>query len=361
MTQDKDSFAALRLLGKTILINGSVVSIVVCLLAIGLSAWSSSESQIIDFIILLLPVSIVYSLLSFLFIWKNWRKLSYASLLTALIGIGYIGSIGSLFNKQSGSETYEIMSYNIGGIAKIADPPEMRYQFNTLATEILASPPDIIAFQEYPRQLEQTALDAIYPHQQSHFTESGSTYGTKIYSRHPIVKAQAIVFDSITPNNAVACHVQIGSDTVQIINMHLQSTGLNQLKDKLLVPLVGSEQRAQEAYLALIYEVTRNRLRRIEQAKQVNEIISEAQLPVIACGDTNTSPQTCIYKILTTRLHDAFDTAGLGLSPTYKPLFNLFRVDYFLYSPYTINAEDYERMPFTHSDHTCIAFNFSFN
>ena len=361
MKRNKNSFAALYLLGHAMLIMGCIVSITVCLLTFILGKWGNTESIWVYRLMILRPVSILCCLVFFFITWKKTRKLSYVAMLTALIGMSEIGSIGTLVNHKTATKpTYQVLSYNIGGIAKIADQHALLYEFESLISEILVSQPAIIAFQEYPKQVKASTLDSIYVYQQSHFTDSLSSYGTKIYSRYPIVESQPIVFDRTTSNNALVCHIRIGKDTLQVMNMHLQSTGFNQMKDHLLIPYIGLEHKAQDAYHSFVWQLQENREKRIEQAEMLNTYIATAKTGIIACGDLNTVSHTETYELLTEHLCDAFKTAGFGLSPTYESLFNLFRVDYFLYSPHKIEAQDYTLMPFEHSDHTCISFHFSF-
>jgi len=89
---------------------------------------------------------------------------------------------------------------------------------------------------------------------------------------------------------------------------------------------------------------------RAAQAEEVRQLINRERLPVIVCGDFNSTPHNWAAWHLIQGMHDAFEVAGHGKGATYYAHLPLFRIDYVLVSDeFSIDAAWIGRV--TKSDH----------
>ena len=67
------------------------------------------------------------------------------------------------------------------------------------------------------------------------------------------------------------------------------------------------------------------------RAREIDGIVAmieEETLPVILCGDLNSTPNNRVYRTLSGRLRDAFAEAGEGWGMTYHARLPAVRIDY---------------------------------
>ena len=72
---------------------------------------------------------------------------------------------------------------------------------------------------------------------------------------------------------------------------------------------------------------------RARQVEQIRRMIDAETLPVIVCGDFNSTPHNWSYHRMTEGLTDAFRVAGSGWGATYHQRLPVVRIDYVLASP----------------------------
>ena len=72
---------------------------------------------------------------------------------------------------------------------------------------------------------------------------------------------------------------------------------------------------------------------RARQIEQIRRMIDAETLPVLICGDFNSTPHNWGYRRMTAGLTDAFRVAGSGWGATYHQRLPFVRIDYVLASP----------------------------
>jgi len=156
-----------------------------------------------------------------------------------------------------------------------------------------------------------------------------------IHTRFPILRKEVIDYGSKT-NGSVAYYLQVGSDTVIVINNHLESTHLTtKERDRYKEMLKGgmSSDNAQDETKLLIDILGKSMVKRASQARMVHEYVEQhRQYPVIVCGDFNDTPISYTRRIMAEGLTDCYVETGRGIGVSYnKKGFN-FRIDHVLAS-----------------------------
>lgn len=168
--------------------------------------------------------------LFFLLIWLCIRwKYAFSPLLVFIAGWSSIWTYCPLGTEKEpdGGEVIKLLTYNTQDIAAMRDYD--REQGNPVLNYLRNSDADIICLQEFTpggkvkqKEVDQ-ALD-VYPYHVRVKGEGGSRLAC--YSRFPILSANTI--DYKTESNAsILYRLKVGSDTLVLINNHLESNKLD--------------------------------------------------------------------------------------------------------------------------------------
>ncbi|MDR0972527.1 MAG: endonuclease/exonuclease/phosphatase family protein [Prevotellaceae bacterium] len=226
--------------------------------------------------------------------------------------------------------TYNVMNFNT--MEKVDGQ-------NPMLSYILRQNPDIVCMQEFVptinrKYLTQEDIDELlesYPYK--HIQPPGLA----CYSKFPILSALPIDYGSRT-NGSVMYELLIGTDTVTLINNHLESNKLSMSDRETFETTLQVQQKPEEignAFFHLLGKLNEAVQKRSYQAKVVEEVVREAQAKgrhVIVCGDFNDSPLSNAHRILTQNLNDAFSESGRGLGSSFNQNKFYFRIDNILVS-----------------------------
>ncbi len=184
--------------------------------------------------------------------------------------------------------------------------------------------PDIFCTQEDVPEYRNKLKDvkSLFPHCSISVTETKEhTMGNCIYSKYPIIRSERIEFAS-DGNTSVAFYLKIGSDTVLVVNNHLESTHLSPdqrqaYKDILRGEIEGDTAKSETKKLfRQLADATRMRA---PQADAVAEYVrNHSHYPTIVCGDFNDSPISYTHRIIAEQLTDCFVATGNGLGISYN-------------------------------------------
>lgn len=233
---------------------------------------------------------------------------------------------------------FSVMTYNVfglnnveGGASGNADTP------NPTLDYIIKSGYDIVAYQEAydfnarhymgvpQRQLE--ALRAAYPYMAySENSEIG------ILSKYPVKKISVNIAD--TESFFIGRYeVDVHGTKVTVINLHLQSIGLNDDDKRLYRRLTsGHTENMDTVRHTLLHKLKNAFHARARQAIKVRHLVDEISGPVIVCGDFNDIPGSYAQRAIQGHdLKDAYRDAGLGPAVTYHANRFYFRIDQVLY------------------------------
>lgn len=135
-------------------------------------------------------------------------------------------------------------------------------------------------------------------------------FGTMVWSHYPLVNKQSIHYET-RANLSNRCDVVIGTDTLRLINNHLESYNFTNAD-------------LADADTMRNYEGIRVSVKRLEskwkralplrnaQSRIIKKEINESPYPVIVVGDFNASSLSYAYRHISRGLHDAWTETSFG-------------------------------------------------
>lgn len=253
---------------------------------------------------------------------KGWRNAFLLLLIGSLVWLRHY--IPNPFSRvEESTDTLTLVSWNVGLFGG-------GYQdYSNLAPAaalIKQQDPDIICLQERPHTnvMHWDSIRAAfsdYPYCVKN-TREDEVLNLVIFSRYPLENAEDHYFAD-TYNKFMLVDVQLGSQTLRLFNVHLQTTG------------IGED-----------YNLIKNAKKRNYQAQELARCLQESPHPLIVCGDFNDTRSSYAYRTIAKGLHDAAEAAGL-----WHPLgtfSKVFKIDHIL-SDY--KATSYKVLDNNISDH----------
>ena len=310
----------------------------------------------------LLPVVLVN--ISFVLFWlllRNWRAL--ISLLALLVFSGMIKSAVpvNLAKPDIEADRHKItlLSYNTmnTGLMK----KHRKDKPNPVVQYILDADADIVCLQEFAvseneRQFQSDDFERIfsmYPHKHVSFQldKWSMNIGLATLSKYPIIEKRNVDYDAEF-NLSIYTDIVIGSDTLRVINNHLESNRItssdmkqtSELKNDFSSEKLTGVTKYLSRKMSVAYKV------RAQQANEVANVISKSPYKVISCGDYNDVPTSYTYTKVKGDMKDAFRETGRGLGWTYAKSFYRFRIDYIMYDK-SFHSANYKRGNLKTSDH----------
>lgn len=353
----------------------TVLVVLTLLCALGLvfayiaPAVNPNRCWIFSFFGLVAPVLYAANLILML-VWAiRWRFWFFVPLIVLLCGLGNLGRMLQLRGEHHYADTVaddmpprewqlRVMTYNIHGFLAAADKSHASYlaAMDSIAAYIRAADPDVICFQEYETmsRADVERLDRLmsdWPHCAFNIVmgdREEAAYGTAIFSRLPIIRADQMRFPE-SANSMVWADIKFAGDTVRVFNNHLQTTQVDSESQR-RIERFEIEQDPRKLARTLAGRLRANYRRRADQADTLSKVIAQTAYPVVIAGDFNDTPLSYTYLTMRGSLEDAFVRKGSGYAYTYNPLFSVLRIDYIFYSP-SFEALSYtsEKLPF--SDH----------
>jgi endonuclease/exonuclease/phosphatase family metal-dependent hydrolase len=255
------------------------------------------------------------------------RKTAIYYLVALCVGYPYLTATVAIRNWLPTSKIepqLTVLSYNIGGfqarphLGRNSD--SARY---ALRKWILANDADIQCYQEFiniPRirnfniigSLDSAGLNTYFSRGNEQ-NAAFSSRGTLIVTRFPIISAGDVLASTNGFNRIAYADVRIDSDTIRIINVHLESMGISTLdRPRSSIRAVGSTTRA------VLRKLKAGVFERSRQVRSLVTFIEASPYPVICVGDFNELPYSYSYQYLKRRLNNSFEQAGRGFAFTYN-------------------------------------------
>ena len=266
--------------------------------------------------------------------------------------------------------TLRIMSYNAHSFRPINTNKYDKKSKHSMLELLLSEKADIICFQEfYTRKRGEYAIkDSLqkfselkYYRYQTIDSIENEIMSQAIFSKYPIINYHKIPFyEGRHPNMCSYADVVIQSDTIRIINVHLQSISFKP-KDYNYFHKVTTEAETNLQSSRRIGSRLKNAfIRRATQAELVRELIDESEYKVIVCGDFNDTPNSYAFNVIGNGLKSAFQEKGSGLGTTYGGAFPNFQIDYILCDP-AMDVLNYKIIKKKYSDHYPVIADIQYN
>lgn len=210
---------------------------------------------------------------------------------------------------------------------------------------------DIICLQEYSDIISLTqesitkAYETEYPHS---VTGAGDMV---IFSRYPIKGNKKIDFDG-TNNSAMWADIDVNGKIIRVMNVHLQTTGINGALHKMSKREKKGEVISNKEKAEAISSSYADQFRaRGGQAITVANEIRTCDKPMVLCGDFNDTPYSFCYTTLLGGMKDGFIESGCGWMYTYRGSKAPLRIDYIFNSPDIKCTAYYIDKEIDYSDH----------
>ena len=194
---------------------------------------------------------------------------------------------------------------------------------------------DVFCFQEFyndPKSSNFNTLKKIrdfnnyyYFHSPKVINRIGAEFGDIIFSKYPIIEKGQISFEKNSMNKVIYVDLKVGTDTIRVYNMHLQSMHIKEDE------LINSED-LQSGFKHLTSNLKNGFIQRADQIRVLKNNIIECPYPLILCGDLNDLPYSYAYQKLNSDLSNGFTEAGNGFGFTFNGKLFFLRIDNHFFS-----------------------------
>ena len=242
----------------------------------------------------------------------------WAHLATVLLSLPLLYNYIPLIPRKAKTATrpIKIISWNVDNFLVSTDT--MRHSAQYLRSQH----PDIICLQERPHEVKVAwtdILDALPQHRHAvRNCHEDEVLNLAILSRHPIISSGERTFED-TYNKYMWADVLIGTDTLRVYSVHLQTTGTTPSAAKESTGIVHA-----------LGTAAHNAAMRDEQALQLCHDIDDSPHPVVVCGDFNDTPSGYPARRLRRHLIDL--SRRWPLSGTFQDMGGIMKIDYMMCS-----------------------------
>jgi endonuclease/exonuclease/phosphatase family metal-dependent hydrolase len=246
----------------------------------------------------------------------------------------------------------DIMSYNVHGLR---DTDQNRLVDGTeIAKMAEARGCDILCLQEFPRNARafNNLSEAVRSKTQMKYRYSDRDGNFVLFSAFPIVDAQTFYFPN-RANGYQLVDLKIGSQTVRVLNIHLQSNSVSGIADKVAREGDFQSRETWTDIRGMMGRFKRAAPQRALQAESLANLIARSPHPLLVVGDLNDTPHTYTYSVISKGLEDAFVKKGIGLGITYAGRIPALRIDY-IFSRAPLSVLNYRSEKKGFSDHKAI-------
>ena len=327
---------------------------------------------------ILFPLLLITTLLFFLFwLFTRPRKAIY-SLVAILISIpGIIVTFGSSFSssftpaKEKGD--IRLATWNVGLMNYTAPDSAAAVHNNAVILKKLQeTDADIICLQEFftavvpgnPYNfIEQISQRMNYPYHYFSYDipkfEGNFYSGTIIFSRHPIIDTEKVVFPKPFAGSAIKAGIIIAGDTIDMVTTRLQSVHFERNEYKELNNIKNGADSGFAGSKNIIRKLRLGYKQRVEQVELVKTLLNKSNRPLLFSGDLNDVPVSYTYAQIKNNLKDTWVNKGTGLGRTFLFLSPTLRIDQIFYN-HLFKARQVKRLFSENaSDHNALVADFT--
>lgn len=342
----------LKTLTVNIFAGANVVTVLLMLLAGYSDHINPASFSLLSNLGMAFPIFMLVNLL-FIFFWLTfkWRKV-WIPIVGYLLAYPPLTLYMPMHSAQDVPEgAIKVLSYNVcmySGIDRYKD----NEGFDTIYNFLVRQDADIVCLQEDVDTWRRYVLHRykkVYPYNDTIFlcTNDELTNGLGIHTRYPILWREQIPYESMY-NGSVAWFLKVGSDTVMVINNHLEGTHLSlEDRDRYERMIRGKLKRdtVRDESKALLEKVSRSSVIRAKAAEAIHRYIEQhSQYPAIVCGDFNDNPISYSRHVISEGLTDCYAETGRGVGLSYNRKGFFFRIDHILcssdFTPYNCKVDN---------------------
>ena len=306
-----------------------------------LLGWLPLEHWLAGMLMITLPVAWLMLILLGLFWLFSRPRRGILSVIGLLLGYWLVPRTLAFHTPKTageGVETFTLLSYNVSafGLESYYKDPQRRVPLKArqLTDWAVRHPAGIKCFQEFYNGDQAPTFhmvarlgEAGYRYHAFLYSDDRGSIGVATFSRYPIIAHGQHSFNS--SNGLVWSDIQIGNDTIRVINVHLQSMGIRvrQVFKEGDISVVKAETRSVLGALKIGFKARQGEVRVIEK------LIKQSPYPVLVTGDFNDTPYSVVYERLRRLLPNAFEDAGHGFGFTLNQAPRTIRIDNQFFDP----------------------------
>lgn len=317
------------------LLTGANIATIVVLLLVGYSdRLNPTDHPMLSTVGMTFPFFLLANM-GFLLFWLvfKWSRVwvPVAGFFLAYVPISIYMPIHSAQDVPEGA--IKLISYNVccyGGNYKYEDG------FGKVAEYLRDQQPDIVCVQEdadtWRRYVFQEYAKFLPYNDTLILVNNNLTINALgIHTRYPIVKRERLAYDS-KANGSGAWWLQVGDDTLIVVNNHFESCHLTkedrQQYRQLIKGEIPRDSVRAESQLLLVKLAEAN-AKRAAQIRKVRQYVEEhSAYPIIVCGDFNDNPISYSRHEMAKGLTDCFVSTGRGIGLSYNQKAFSFRIDH---------------------------------
>lgn len=295
---------------------------------------------------LLMPVILVANLFALVW-WLIRRRWGVALLpLSALaLNLGYISAMVQLPDLGASGDVHDlrIATLNVNGFRRLGSMPATA---GSVAGLMNRERVDVLCLQEFMdgKKFPADSIAAVFSRIMPYFVHGGSA---ALVSRYPILDHKYVKFPD-TDNDYLRADLLVGGDTVRIFSVHLQTSGIAQLRRRFR-----KDYNRDAPVDKVLGELETNSRIRTGQVRAIRAEMDASPYPVILAGDFNDTPSSYTYRTMKGEMTDGFRARGNGYGGTFRYMGGLLRIDYIFYDP-TFDCARYYTLPDDVSDHKVV-------
>ena len=301
--------------------------------------WPISDFPVLDGFANFAHVLWVFNLILFLFWLFGRSRMAYVPLVAVVLSLllfeNYYRFAGAEISNNEAKDGIHVMSYNTHSF-ELFKWGRDEFRANNMLQFILEESPDILCMQEFSYEARRF-LKKEFPYSFITPRDQGKTIQA-IFSKYPLRNAQMLDFPN-SRNNAIYADVVMGTDTVRVYNVHLQSYRI-------------------EGYGFLVRDYGMWFVNRLAETSEMHrrqvEILKghqrQSPYPVLIFGDLNVPPYSTTYRKMKDGMIDTFAERGKGLGTTFELAKIPYRIDYILLDP-KFSVLKHQNYDVPYSDH----------
>ncbi len=254
---------------------------------------------------------------------KEKRPLVY-TFFVFLLGTPYwLATVNFSLPADVSEEDLKALSYNVRYFSSIDHLRFESTRREAFLTFVQGEQPDLICLQEFydpNRWLSKQLHKEGYTEQKFLWIRRG--HGLAIFSRFPVTAYQAMAFDNSPQNGFQQVDVRSKrGKLLRLTNVHLESFRLS-----------GFGSMHLEKVVDLVFVLGQGMIRQGEQVEWLLSKNKSKAIPILICGDYNSTPYSYVYQRLRGELQSAFEEKGNGFGITYRGKLPFLRIDHHFYS-----------------------------
>ena len=319
----------LKRISVSLILGANICTTLLLWLCVALTFVSPDVIPRLSLLTLAFPVFLVVEVLFVLFWLIFYARLAWVPVVGLLVVGGYILDYSPmrLAGDTDGTDsTLTVISYNVGGMSDKEKRTELLDYLRTADA-------DIVCLQEVSTHFlknHQKWLDST----SYHTLQAGSL---AFLSHHPFLSDTIRISFPTRSNSSVACWIDLGGDSLLVINNHLESNHLSEEEKSEYAHTITDPHRQtiKSSSRMLVGKLSEAAGYRGAQADSVCTFVDRhAGHPAIVCGDFNETPVSYVYQQFDRRLVSAYREAGVGPGFSYSRRSFPVRIDHLFHSPH---------------------------